>query len=215
MEVALTLTSLLPTYKPKKNSSGFTLIEVLVVLAIVSAITAVIVRQTRDTRSKARVTMRQLSVLTKQLHSMARYQGKTFRLAIQIDKKKGHQFWVESGYPKKLLKSQDQIEDEEKGFKKEGAEGAPAPDFAQDPTILKNKIELPNGLFFEDVEVKRLKEKVTEGMAYITFFPQGLSEEAAIHLTDGKNAQWTIMVHALTGQGKLFAKYVSLAEYRK
>lgn len=200
--------------QPTSNQKAFTLIEILVVLAILAGVTGVLVNQIRDTKSKVRVTMRKLSVITRSLHDLARLKQKTFRLAIQIEKEKGHSFWVESGTPTSLLKTSEQLEKEEKAWRSADKDEAPPSDFSPDKDVLKTPVEVPKGLRFEDVELPRLKNKIDSGMAYVHFFPQGLAEEAAIHLTDGKDIHWTIYINPLTGVGTVIPQYSTVKDAR-
>jgi general secretion pathway protein H len=194
------------------SQRGMTLIEIMVVLAIIAAITGFMVRQTGDTKSKMRVTMRKLSVLSKELHTTARLKGQVYRIAIRLDKEKGYAFWVESGPSQALLRTSEQIKEQDNSSSP--SETKNSTDFAEDTSVLKNPVELPRPLTFVDVEVARLDGKITEGMAYIHYFPQGLAEEAAIHLSDGREARWTVAIHPLTGQGRLYQDYVELKDLK-
>jgi general secretion pathway protein H len=60
-----------------------------------------------------------------------------------------------------------------------------------------------------DVYTPRMDEPVTEGRAYIYFFPLGQSEAAIIHLSDedGENI-YSLVVHPITGRVQTFREYV-------
>jgi general secretion pathway protein H len=60
-----------------------------------------------------------------------------------------------------------------------------------------------------DVYTPRMDEPVTEGRAYIYFFPLGQSEAAIVHLSDedGENI-YSLVVHPITGRVQTFREYV-------
>ncbi|NJM10261.1 MAG: type II secretion system protein, partial [Bdellovibrionaceae bacterium] len=74
--------------------------------------------------------------------------------------------------------------------------------------------ELPAGIRFEKVELSRLKSPVTEGRAFIHYLPQGLVDEAAIHIKGSGAQAWTIAIHPLTGKAELISKPVALKELK-
>jgi hypothetical protein len=51
-----------------------------------------------------------------------------------------------------------------------------------------------------DIYTPRLVKPLTEGKGYVYFFPMGMTEAAIIHLSDGKEAFYTLIVHPLTGR---------------
>ena len=84
--------------------------------------------------------------------------------------------------------------------------------FAKDNKLIKTDGELPSQLHFEDVEIKRSETPIISGKAYINFFPQGLAEEAAIHLKANEKLRWTLAIQPLTGKSDNFTEHVSLKE---
>ena len=80
--------------------------------------------------------------------------------------------------------------------------------------FLREPISLPKPLLFRDIEVEDAISK--DGKAYIHFFPQGIIEEAAIHISNGKKGEagWTITYNSLTGKGHIIDKYIPLKNLR-
>jgi len=61
-------------------------------------------------------------------------------------------------------------------------------------------ISLKSGVFMADIYTPRLVKPLTEGKGYVYFFPMGMTEAAVIHLSDGKETFYTLIVHPLTGR---------------
>ncbi len=198
-----------------KDQRGLTLIEIMVVLLIIGAVISVIAPKIGGRRDQARAALRQLSVTTKQLHTLAVLKQKTYRLAMRFseDKEKPHQFWIESSSSTVALRTAEQQREHEnkmRGSKEE----KPSVSFEKDASLMKKERELPSGIFFKAVEVDG-QEPITAGEAYVHFFPQGLGQLAAIRLTDRKNINWTIEVHPLTGDSKVYDEEVKLDDLRR
>lgn len=83
-----------------------------------------------------------------------------------------------------------------------------------DGSYTKKIPELPGGIRFEKVELTRLKNPVTVGRAFIHYLPQGLVDEAAIHIKGGETQAWTIAIHPLTGKAEVISKTVDLKEIK-
>jgi general secretion pathway protein H len=73
-------------------------------------------------------------------------------------------------------------------------------------------LALEEGVHLLDVWVQGMDEPVTEGMAYMYFFPQGYTQEAYIHLEDEDGAVFTVRVRGLTGSTELYPEYVEVGK---
>lgn len=186
-----------------RTSRGFTLIEILIVLALVAGLATYTVTKL-SSGDQIRAAVRRLTVITKQAQTAARLSGLTHRLVIEMseDPNEDHTYWVERATKKdiNLVFSNDGDED-----KKED-EPTSASGWEMDEKTTRKKEELPGGFFFEDIEFSE-KNKVSQGKAYIYFFPQGLVSKAAIHLTNKKAIKWTIVLNPLTGVGTVLTEY--------
>ncbi len=186
-----------------RSNRGFTLIEIMIVLLIVGGILAIGGTRLFNPNENRRGQVRKIAVETKELRTNARLQNATFRMVFQMDKEKGHKFWVESasGHALQLSEAQEkeldslttiQREDSYKGKSK----------FTKDRKLGK-ETELTTGLFFEGIEISGRSKEITSGLAYVHFFPQGLSDEALIKIGDRLNQHWTIKIHPLTGSAEI------------
>jgi general secretion pathway protein H len=74
-----------------------------------------------------------------------------------------------------------------------------------DPADPKQGRELGNGVQFLSVETDHDEEPVTEGRAYIYFWPGGITERAIIRLkrTDTSAEGLAVLIHALTGRAEI------------
>ncbi len=191
---------------------GFTLIELMITLGIIAFVTAVAIPKLgRTLGTELRKQTRTIIILNRQLHHMARLKNKTYRLVVDFgdkEKKTKPNITVESGGASELVENPDEVQST---FGKHG-DKAPASNFSKDSEILKHPLELPNGVGFEDVEIENYRNPFVSGKAFIHFFPQGLVQKAAIHITDGKSLHWTLVVNPLTAQTDLSQEYIKLRD---
>ena len=85
-----------------KNFRGFTLIEILVVLAIMGSLAVIGVRRLNRTEN-LKTTVRYLSTVLKKTRAFAKLSGRTYRLVLKIDPKNPHSYWVESSNEMHLI----------------------------------------------------------------------------------------------------------------
>lgn len=201
---------------PARNyKAGFTLLELMIVMGIMAALVALALPRLGGQNNQMRQTIRKLSSVTRELQTTAKLQGAVYRLVIDMksgSKNKEQTYWVEKSTTKTILKPdemRDFVDPDE--AKKDDDEKIP-PLFTVDTRIVKSPVVLPGELMFEDVEIKRSEGPITEGKAYIHFFPQGLAEEAVIHIKANSKLRWTLSVHPLTGKTEVATTYISLKE---
>jgi general secretion pathway protein H len=197
-----------------RNTSerGFTLIEIMIVMAIIAAVLAIGGPRLFDAKNEMRRAVRELAILPRELRDNSRLFGLTTRLVITMDEEKTHTISVESASGSALLLSEEQENELAKLTEMQRADVAQKDSFHPETRILKKPKNLPRGLFISAVEYATRSKAVVNGKAYIHFFPQGLAEEAAIHLTDKKSLNWTIVIEPLTGRAQVFERNVALKE---
>ena len=183
-----------------RSARGFTLVEIMIVIAIIAGVLAIGVPKMFSTTTAMRGAIRKLAVMTRDVRNNSRLYQVTTRLVISLDKDKGFTYTVESSPGVVLMKTEMQEKELEKVTSEQEKDAKPKTAFSQEARVLKKPVTLPKGLKFEDVEKSSRQEAETSGKAYINFYPQGLSEEAAIHLGDGKDLHWTIVINPLTGR---------------
>lgn len=195
--------------KPLLSSSrGFTLMEILIVVAIIGAVVAIGVPKLTNKRGKMRSEIQRIAVLSRELFNAARLQNRTYRLAFEMNKETA-KFHVESANGQITVLNEEQQKElqDKSSVDREEYLKSHAPQFEVDTKYVKTPEQFPTDLRIDSIEYAGRKtglgppdddEKV--GRAYIHYFPQGLAEQALIHLSDGKNLHWTISIHPLTGK---------------
>lgn len=197
------------------SNKGLTFIEILIVIAIIAGVAALSIGRFDNTNNQVKTTVRQLALLSKELHAKSRIKNLNYRMVIQMDDERGHGFWVESSSGPVLLSDDANAEELSKEEEDENKEALPPIGFSVDTDILKNSITLPKGLKFESVEIAGLNQKISGGLAFIYYVPQGLTQEAAIHVESDKEKKWTIAIHPLTGDAKILQQYKALKDIRQ
>lgn len=203
-----------PTFQTKINKeAGFTLIELMVVVAIIAATVGVALPRIANRSNKNRAVLRSFSTLSRELHMKSKLNGYTYRIVMDLkdgDRGSGSQsYWVEKSESGALVKPGEEKMKEEKD--RDGKIKKPT-DFALDTSIMKKPEMLPAGMHFEKVELSRLPEPITTGKAFIHFLPQGLVEESAIHLKTDGGQKWTIAIQPLTGKAEVISESMSLKD---
>jgi general secretion pathway protein H len=187
------------------------MIEIMIVMVILVAILAIGAPMMFTTSSAMRGAIREMAVRTREIRNIGRMYGSTMRLVINMNDDKGHSYWVESAPGTVTLLSDEQLKELEKLTSAQRESEAQKSEFEMDSRVMKKAEKLPRGMFFESVEYNN-REPVTSGPAFIHFFPQGLSESSAIHLTDRKKLNWTITINPLSGRADVFESKISLKE---
>lgn len=207
-----------------RNASGFTLLEVMVVVTIIAAVITLVVPRIGSRNREIKASVRRFSVISKQLHLRAKATNATYRLAIDLKngqntREEPQTFWVEVSdkpgpfeTPEQLIAERKELEENPE----EDEEGKIIPKvpggFKLDPSIFKEQKEIAQGVFIRDVEIGSSEKAFTEGIVYIHYSPQGLAEDAAIHFQMGEKSFWTVSIHPLTGRATIVGQDISLKE---
>lgn len=178
--------------------------------------------------NKMKAAVRRFSVLTKQVRSMAKLNGTSYRIVFNLRERPDDEqlYWIEkANYGVLIPSDKSEFLDAQNTAAKtreQGGERSNSPSsegFTPDDTILQGEQKLPPGLRFKEIEVEGLEQSIVNGLAYIHFHPQGLVEEAAIHLKYGdentEGLEWTIAIHPLTGKADIVTENVSLKEIKE
>ncbi len=201
---------LMPTcHLNKSNNSGFTLIELLVVVALIALIT---VMTLPGMSSYFRISMnsitREMATTIREAYNSTMVTGRVHRLAMDLEKNK---YWVESGPRTYLLHTKESKEKEEYRLRW-FSDKKKTSDFRIEPTITRKPISLPDDVKFKDIITQQNDDPITEGMAYIHFFPNGIAEQSIIHLEDQGENQVSLVVSALIGKTKVENHLISKEE---
>jgi type II secretory pathway pseudopilin PulG len=186
----------------------------MIVLAIIVGVLTIAAPKLFSTSTQMRSAIRKIATITREVRNNARMYNMTTRLVIEMKKEGAHSFWVESSNNEVTLLTEEQEKELERltSIQREGEK--PKTSFTPETRVLRNPVTLPRGLFFESVELSTRERAATEGKAYIHFFAKGYSEDAAIHVTDRKTLNWTIVVNPLTGRADVFERNISLKDLR-
>jgi general secretion pathway protein H len=194
------------------RQSGFSLIELIVVIAIITLISIFAIP---GLSSYFQVSLnsatRDIASSIKEAYNSTVVSRRVHRMAFDLEK---NEFWVESGPANLLLdtkESREKAEHRRKLSTEIEANKQESP-FQIEKTITRKKLALPRGVVFEDVITQQSSEPITTGKAYSHFFPNGLSEQTLIHLTDQSKHRITLAISALLGQTDLYDRYATANE---
>lgn len=196
------------------NRRGFTLIEVMIVLALVGALIAYGAPRLFKKQNNVKTVARHFLVLSREIRNKARLSNSTYRLVIDMDEKTP-KYWVERANGPQTVDIDAMEKEREEGKNKDKKEDAPPPLFQIDKSLTKKEQTLPDGLRFGQVETVNTKSPLTSGTAYIHFFPEGFVEASAIQITDGNKLTWTLVFNPLTGQADIIEKAQSLKDIQR
>lgn len=190
----------------RKNQKGFSLIEILIVLGLISGIVAIMASKIgKSSDRELRRDIRYFAASLKDLRNKARMRNRTYRLVINLpeNQKEKQVYWIESTSKQFLVTYEpeelEKLEDARKEAEKEGQ--ADPSGFTVDAELSGSEPKkLPDGLYFGAVEIAAQQKEFTAGRIFIHFFPEGRVEEAAIHLTNRDKLHWTLAIHPLTGR---------------
>ena len=82
--------------------------------------------------------------------------------------------------------------------------------FAPEATTSKQRSAPLQGVSITSVWTARFDEPVTQGRAYLYFYPEGMTERAIIHLADTSDGAYSLVVHPLTGRVQIVGGRVDL-----
>ncbi|WP_246845903.1 Tfp pilus assembly protein FimT/FimU [Bdellovibrio sp. ZAP7] len=197
------------------NRRGFTLIEVMIVLAIIAGLVVIGAPRLFKKQTNIRATTRQFMSLTKTVRNKARIYNSTYRLVLNLDGDNAGTYWVERANGPIPVDPDSAEKERERQKNKSKDDEAPPPKYAIDTSVLKKEAHLPDGFRFTQVETSSAKEPITTGAAYIHFFAEGFVEAAAVQISGGNNLVWTLVFNPLTGQADIIEKAQSLKDIQR
>lgn len=187
------------------NFHGFTLIEVMVVMAIIAAVMALGVNSFRRQETNLRQTLRTFSVLGKEIRNHSRLKNTYHRLAFKIGEK-------ETSYRVEYAPSLKSVEQLTKENAEQDSNSQNASEFREATYIMKKPKILPSSLVISKIQSRSQKEPITSGDAYIYFSPEGMIEESCIQLGIKDRPIVTFYFNPLTGIAEVVNKPVDLHE---
>jgi general secretion pathway protein H len=186
----------------------------MIVLAILGFGLTLGVSRFSNRSSELRAVLRKSTVLSRELHTRAKLNGVAYRMVVDLGEggpKATQSIYVEKGSGASVIKDRDLEAEKEAALNKD--ENPEPKDFQRDTHLLKQPIQIPRGVYISEVEINRIEKPFSDGVAYIHYLPQGLVEEAAIHLKGTTGDQkWTISIHPLTGRAEVLSPSMRLQE---
>jgi prepilin-type N-terminal cleavage/methylation domain-containing protein len=178
--------------RPIYSQSGFTLVEILIVIAIISTVLAVSIPAIeRVTFQRISSTARRFVGLIRTVRNDAVLLNNIYRIGFDMDK---NTYWVQSQRQLKTISQKLESEEQAK---------AEASNFNFADKYSKQALEMPGGTKVLGVfkEGEGLSQK---GAAVIHFFPNGFNEAAIIYLAkEGSDqAAYSLLIHP-TGRAEV------------
>lgn len=175
-----------------KTTSGFTLIEILIVLGILAAVIALGINRIRKNENHIKSTIRELSVLSREIRNHARLTQSTMRLMIELAPE-GSKYWVEKGTANDLRDLKEVFKTENDNNVDEKKKST----FVLYKKLTKKQKTLAKGISFKSLEVLNM-EPLGEGLSAIYYSPEGYVEASVLQIGDSKNT-WSLVINPLTG----------------
>lgn len=175
------------------NKRAFTLIEILIVLAIIAVVMGLGYPQIkRIYRSNLRSAAAQMAGMIRYGYDISVIKGRIHRVVFDFDKKV---YRLEVSNTDELVSleeetAQDEGKKKEEQKKEEAAskeEPQKAPAFSPAEGETGKDKSLPSGITFDSVENVSTKKKTTSDVAYLYFFPSGMTEDVIIRFSGEKN----------------------------
>jgi general secretion pathway protein H len=189
---------------------GFTLIEIMIVLAILGGLVAFGLPRLKSPKESIKTVTREMTVLFREIRNEARLKQRTHRIVFQFEGE-DHRYWVESAEGAVLAKTIEELRQEASAKDEEGRSLSP---FQRSEKFSKKDRELPRKLYFASVETKRDPEPITSGTAYVYFSPEGLVDQASVQVTNRQNITWSLVINPLTGQTDVVQEPVRLEQLK-
>jgi general secretion pathway protein H len=180
----------------------------LIVIALIAGIVSIAIPRIKKTNTNIKSIVRQLSVLSKEVHSYAQLKNATYRIAFRMGDKEGDAYFVEASNREVLVMSQAK----QKKIDSLSAKEKPASPFQPAGKPMKGEKLLPTGLKFKSVETQGIEKPVTTGMAYIHYSPEGMVEKSIVQITDGKDLTWSLIFNPITGHADIVNKAMTLKD---
>ena len=203
---------------PSRTNRGFTLIEVMLVVAIIAVvITGATFGLGAVTRSRLRSASFKVMSAARFAYSRALTQGTTTRLHFDFEK---NTMAVEEASSPVTLATDEQLESDtgeavdpwdlarsrlEKPLEKPQPESPFQPITSPSGKVLKRYTAQPvgDGITVHALITPHETDKRTDGEGSLYFFPGGVTEHAVVQLSDSSETVYSVEIHPLTGNARI------------
>ena len=200
---------------------GFTLVEILIVLVLLAALTIVFGSRVSSIRTNHKSIVRHFKVLSRQLHTQAQLENATYRIVVSLGYTPEELNLLRDGNPEEKEKLMEALDDEvQEGAKRPHVywvekKETPEGDFLPDPKMMKKAKVLPPTLQFEKVlgdSTDWDKQDLPWAYYYFYHYPKGFTKAKVLQLRVKENYIWSLALHPLTGEVKIFDKEIEMDE---
>ena len=197
-------------------SQGFTLVELMIVVAVIGLLGAMVVPAVESvTGADARRAAGEVAGATRYLFDTAALRHATCRLALDLEKRT----WRAECAPGPAGAPADPSRDDARALAERFPdEQDPEPrrimartTFGRFKDRLVGERALPGKTAFGPVHVEGRREAVSDGTAYLYFFPGGQAQRAWVPVVDGTN-RYTVVVEPFTGRARVVPGDVEVRE---
>ena len=203
---------------PNRTNGGFTLIEVILVIVIIAIVmTGATFGLGAITRTRLRSSAYKVASAAKFAYNRCLTQGTTTRLQFDFEK---NTMAVEETETPVTLATDEQLEDEpgeavdpwdlartrlESPLSKVKPKSPFQPISNRDGEPLKQYTAQPlgDGIVIHGLITPHETEPRTDGEGAVYFFPGGVTEHAAIQLSDSSETVYSVEIHPLTGNARI------------
>ena len=164
-----------PLWALDRGSSGFTLLELTLVLVIMTVVFALVMPRLRDPgRAELESQSHHLVLTFRLLRSEAVLSGNAYRLNYDLDQQR---YWVTP----------------------EDTSSVDLADFARNIGALARGTTLERPVAITDIVLPTLAGKVSQGQIYTVFYPDGSVDPTVIHMANGRDA-FTLWLNPMNGR---------------
>ncbi len=198
--------------KEKRNKiSGFTLIEVLVAVGIVALMMGLTVGLIGGSfHHEAKNEAARLMGAIRYAYNEAASNNLYYRIVFDFEKQA---YRVESSEEPFLLTTESDKPKNKKSKKEDEESESPEESFTADEEGPVKSVKLSDLVRFKDIYVEHQEGLISEGEAYLYFFPRGQTEQAVINLSDEEEENfYSLVVEPLTAKCQAKAEYVEFSE---
>lgn len=193
------------------NKKAFTLIELLIVLAIFGLVMGLGYPQVkRIFRSNLKSAAGQMSGMIRYGYDVSVIKGRIHRIAFDFDKSL---YKLEVSNTDELVSLEEETTQKEEQKKTDllsKDEPQKAPAFSPSEGEAGKDKKLPSGIIFDSVENVSTKKKRTTDVAYLYFFPAGLTEDVIIRFSGEKNNTgfYSLRVNPANAKTRIEGRYL-------